>query len=68
MFERLMQRAEQRAAAVVQDALEKAELAVAELSGVDARREDSQVIVAGRGLTRRWLSDIRFRLALWMPR
>ena len=64
LFDRLTARAEEIA--------ERGRLRVAaawtDIPGVTISREGERLVLAGRGLMRRWLGDIRLRFARWNNR
>jgi hypothetical protein len=63
MFDKLLERAEQRAAAAASNELTAIEGAVAALAGVRLNRDGERLVVSGRRLKRRWLDDLSLRLA-----
>jgi hypothetical protein len=68
MFERLIGRVELRARAAVDHALGGVEQVAGEFPDIMVRREDDRLIISGRGLLRRWLTDVRLRFAYWRGR
>lgn len=64
MFEGLIMRVEQRAGAVTDRALDRVKQAVADCPGIAVHRKADRIILSGRLLTRRWLDDVRLRLAM----
>lgn len=65
LFDRLAERVETRASTSVDRALDAVELVAAEFPGVILHREGNQLVISGRGLMRRWLTDVRLRFAFW---
>jgi hypothetical protein len=65
LFERLTRRVEMRAKAAVEGALDAVEVAAAQFPDILLHQEGDQLVISGRGLLRRWLTDVRFRLAFW---
>ena len=64
LFDRLKERVEQRARVVTDRRLRQVGAAMAKAPGILLRREGDELILAGRGMMRRWLSDDR----LWSGR
>lgn len=63
MFDKVLERAEQRAAAAAFDVLNAIEGAIAGLAGVRLNRDGERLVVSGRRLKRRWLDNLSLRLA-----
>ena len=68
LFDRLKERVVQRARVVTDRRLRQVGAAMAKAPGILLRREGDELILAGRGMMRRWLSDDRLRFALWSGR
>ena len=65
LFDRMADRVGQRAQLIARRTLDLAEAAIAEFPDVMLRREENELVISGRGLVRRWMSDVRLRFALW---
>lgn len=65
LFERLAKRVETRARNAVDGALGAVEMVAAEFPDIVSHREGDQLVISGRGLLRRWLTDVRLRFAFW---
>lgn len=68
MFEKLSQRIEQRAGAVVENVIDGVKEAAASFPGIAVHREAGRIVLWGRGLFRRWIEDVRLRFALRVQR
>jgi hypothetical protein len=58
-------RVEQRSMEIAHRMSRMAEVALAEFPDISLHREGDELVLSGRGLMRRWLSDIRLRFAFW---
>ena len=67
-FEHLKSRAEQRARDAATVMIERAVAAYAAVPGVVTRRKGDDLLIEGRGLSRRWLTDARIRFGHWSAR
>ena len=65
LFDGLTKRVEQRARDFADRTIAMVEAAAAEFPDVTLHREGDELVIAGRGLTRRWFGDVRLRLAWW---
>ena len=65
LFEHLAKRVEGRARAAVDGMTNMVETVIAEFPDVLLHREGDQLVISGRGLARRWLTDVRLRFVLW---
>jgi len=68
LFDGLTKRAEMHARAAVDGALNAVEIVAAEFPDIILHREGDQLVISGRGLMRRWLTDVRLRFAFWRTR
>jgi hypothetical protein len=62
-FDKLLERAEQRAAEAASNELNAIEGVIAGLAGARLNRDGGRLVVSGRRLKRRWLDDLSLRLA-----
>lgn len=65
LFDRLTGKIEARAREATEQARHAVKVAIAEFPDVMLRREGDALVLSGRGLMRRWLSDVRLRFAFW---
>lgn len=68
LFDGLTQRVEQRAKDIAEQTRRLAESVFAGFPDIMLRREGDETVISGRGLMRRWISDVRLRFALWRSR
>jgi hypothetical protein len=68
LFDGLTGRVERRAKSMVEQARQRAEVAYAEFPDLMLSRDGDEIVISGRGLLRRWVSDVRLRFALWRNR
>jgi hypothetical protein len=68
LFDKLTKRVETRAKAALDRGLGAVETAAAEFPDIMLHREGDQLVISGRGLLRRWLTDVRLRFAIWKQR
>lgn len=68
LLDRLAEKIEARARAGAEVARKAVELAVAEFPDLMLSREGDELVISGRGLMRRWMSDVRLRFAFWRRR
>ena len=68
LFNGLASRVEQRSKEIAERLSRLAEIALAEFPDISLHREGDELVLSGRGLVRRWLSDVRLRFAFWKGR
>jgi hypothetical protein len=68
LFDELSRRVAERARAMAEATLDRAEAAFAEFPDVRLRREGDSLVIEAMGLMRRWMSDVRLRFAWWSGR
>lgn len=61
----LAERAERAASARASARIERMAEVVRSAGGIDAERRGDALVLRGRGLVRRWLSDGELRFAMW---
>lgn len=64
LLDMLAERAGRHAGLVADRSLSLAQTAWAEVPSIKCRRDGDELIISGRGLMRRWLSDLRLRFLL----
>ena len=65
LFEKMTAHIEKRARSLAERALRAAEATLAEFPDIMLHREGEELVISGRGLMRRWLSDARLRFVFW---
>lgn len=68
LFDRLSRRVAERAREMADEALARAEAAVAQFPDIRLRRDGEALVIEAMGLIRRWMNDVRLRFMLWRGR
>jgi len=65
LFEKLASRVEQRARDAATVMIDRASAAYSAVPGVQSTRDRDELVVEGKRLARRWLTDARIRFGYW---
>jgi hypothetical protein len=68
LFDGWASRVEQRSKEIAHHMSRMAETALTEFPDIILHREGDELVISGRGLMRRWQSDVRLRFAFWRGR